>query len=157
MGILISIVLGLCLDRIFGSKLFQGKYSLKQTFWGFGVAGALLAFIAASAYVGFQASNDHSSGGGWTIMAVRAVGAPLSVFAFVVFVGIWRSARHSRFFIKLLIRYISLFYLSTSLALALFFSWFGLLIALGVLFLKRQLLRARAASTNIDADGTAAQ
>lgn len=155
MGILIAVVLGLYLDRIFRSKLFRGEYSLKQTFWGFGVAGAFLALVVAGMYVGYEASNDNSGRGGWTIMAARAVGAPIAVFAFVLFVGIWRSARRSNFFIKLLVRYISIFYLSTSVGLAVFFSWFGLLIAVGVFFLKRRWLRKRAASAGTVVDGAA--
>lgn len=141
MGFLIAIILGLYLDRIFSSKLYRGQYSLKKTFLGFGVLGALMLLIISMIYVGHVASTDNSGKGGWTLMAVRAVAAPISVYAFVLFVAIWRAARTSNFFIKLLVRYISIFYLSTAVACGVLLANFSLIVAVIVFFLKRRWIR----------------
>jgi len=146
MGFVFAVILGLYLGKIFCSKLYAGRYSLKQTFWGFGVFGGSIVLILAGAYVAHVMQGDNSAQGGWTLAAVRAVGAPAAVYAFVVFVGIWRSASDSTLLIKILTRYCSLFLLSTAAGFVLF-SWFNLLIALVVFMLKKNVGDKKQAKT----------
>ena len=138
MGLLLSIALAFFLDKIFGSRLIQGKYSLQKTFWIYGVLGSLAIIAISATYVSYVASGDQSSGAGWTIAAIRAVGAPIAVYAFVVFLGIWRSARNSPTLTKIIVRYFSLFYLSTAAACVLW-SWLNLIILAAVYFLRKHL------------------
>ncbi|MCY1299148.1 hypothetical protein D9M70_486650 [compost metagenome] len=113
-----------------------------------------MALILAGLYVGHTAADDNSAKGGWTLMALRAIAAPIAIYAFVLFMGIWRSARNSSFLIKILVRYISLFYLSTAFACAVFLAQFGLALAAVVFFLKRRWIRKKQTSSLLESEST---
>ena len=115
MGILLAAVIGVFLGKILSGRLASGSYTLAATFWGFGVFGSILVLAFSLVYVGYVFEGDQSRGG-WTIAAMRAVALPIGVYAFVVFLGIWRSAANSSALAKILARYISLFFFSTAIA-----------------------------------------
>lgn len=115
MGILLAAVIGIFLGKILSGRLASGGYTLPATFWGFGVFGSILVLAFSGGYVGYVLEGDQSRGG-WTIAAMRAVALPIGVYAFVVFLGIWRSAANSSAFLKILARYCSLFFISAAVA-----------------------------------------
>lgn len=96
-------------QKAFQTKLFAGGYSLKQAFWGFGVVGGSVLLAIAGAYVGHVLQSDQSSGAGWTLSAIRGVSVPIALYALVTFVGIWRSAKQSVWWVKIVARYFSIF------------------------------------------------
>lgn len=142
MGILLAILVGWFGNKAFRTKLFAGGYSLKQAFWGFGVIGGSVLLGLAGAYVGHVLQSDQSSGAGWTLSAIRGVSVPIALYALVTFVGIWRSASQSVWWVKIVTRYFSIFFLSTAGA-CLMLGWFNFLIAAGVYWLKLHLQRKR--------------
>lgn len=143
MGFVLAILVGLFGQRAFSTRLFAGRYSLAQSFWGFGVLGGLIVLGIAMGYVGYVLQGDQSSGGGWTLAAMRGVAVPVGLYALVAFVGIWRSSANSSFWMKIIARYFSIFFLSTAGACVML-GWFNMLIAAGVYWLKRRYQRPRA-------------
>ncbi|WP_416422367.1 hypothetical protein RAM80_20985 [Pseudomonas sp. App30] len=143
MGFVLAILVGLFGHKLLQTKLFAGGYSLGQAFWGFGVLGGMVLLAVAGGYVAHVAHNDQSSGAGWTLAAIRGVATPVGLYAFVAFMGIWRSARHSDMWVKIVSRYFSVFFLSTAGACVMF-GWFNMLIAGGVFLLKQRVQRNRA-------------
>lgn len=143
MGILLAILVGLFGQHALSTRLFKGGHSLGVAFWGYGVIGGLIVLGIAGGYVGYVLQGDQSSGAGWTLAAMRGVAVPVGLYALVTFIGVWRSAADSSFWVKIIARYFSIFLLSTAGACVML-GWFNMLIAAGVYWLKRRYLRPRA-------------
>jgi hypothetical protein len=142
MGIVLAILVGLFGHRSLKSKLFAGGYTVSQAFWGFGVIGGIIVLGLAGSYVAHVLSGDESSGAGWTLSAIRGVAVPVGLYAFVTFVGIWRSATRCTIWVKVVVRYFSVFFLSTAAACVMW-GWFNFLIAGGVYWLMQRWQRNR--------------
>lgn len=143
MGFVLAILVGLFGERAFRTRLFAGGYPLGVAFWGFGVFGGLIVLGIAGRYVAHVLQGDESSGAGWTLAALRGVAVPVALYALVTFVGVWRSAADSSFWVKIIARYFSIFLLSTAGACVML-GWFNMLVAAGVYWLKRRYLPSRA-------------
>lgn len=142
MGIVLAILVGLFGHKSLKTKLFAGGYTVSQAFWGFGVIGGIIVLGIAGSYVAHVLSSDQSSGAGWTLAAIRGVTVPVGLYAFVTFVGIWRSAANSKTWVKIVVRYFSVFFLSTAAACVML-GWFNFLIAGGIYWLKQRWQRNR--------------
>lgn len=140
MGILFAVLVGLFGHKAFNTKLYRGGYTLSQSFTGFGVVGGIIVLMVAGSYVWHVASGDESAKGGWTLAAIRGVAVPVGLYAFVTFVGIWRSAAGASLLVKLVSRYFSVFFLSTAGACVMV-GWFNVAIAAVVYFLARRFKR----------------
>lgn len=145
MGIVLAILVGLFGQKLLKTKLFAGGYTVSQAFWGFGVAGGIIVLAIAGSYVAHVMNGDQSSGAGWTIAAIRGVSVPVGLYAFVTFVGIWRSAARCETWVKIVVRYFSVFFLSTA-AGCVMWGWFNFLIAGGVYLIMQRWQRSRAVS-----------
>lgn len=145
MGIVLAILVGLFGHKLLKTNLFAGRYTVSQAFWGFGVIGGIIVLSIAGSYVSYVLSGDQSSGAGWTLAAIRGVAVPVGLYAFVTFVGIWRSAANCETWVKIVVRYFSVFFLSTAAACVML-GWFNFLIAGGVYWLMQRLQRNRTVS-----------
>ena len=142
MGIVLAILVGLFGHKLLKTNLFAGRYTVSQAFWGFGVIGGIIVLGIAISYVAYVLNGDQSSGAGWTLAAIRGVAVPVGFYAFVTFVGIWRSAANCVTWVKIVVRYFSVFFLSTAAACVLW-GWFNFLIACGVYWLMQRWQRNR--------------
>lgn len=143
MSIILAILVGLFGYKLFKTKLFAGGYTVNQAFWGFGVGGGIIVLVVAGSYVAHVLEGDQSSGAGWTLAAIRGVAVPVGLYAFVTFVGIWRSATSCETWVKVVVRYLSIFFLSTAAGCVLW-GWFNFLIAGGVYWLMQYWQQKRA-------------
>ena len=134
MGFLFAALVGIFGYKAFNTKLFRGEYSLAQAFFGFGVFGGVLVLSLAASYFGYVLSGDETQGG--ALIAIRSVAVPVGLYAFVTFLGIWRSAKPATWGIKIVSRYFSTFFLGTA-AGCILAAWFNILIALGIYWALR--------------------
>lgn len=127
MGFVLAILIAVFFNRIKNTKLALGRYNLKTTFWGFGILGGGVLLALCSWYVLGKLETDNTRNGFFTLGAIKASLVALSAYSYVVFLGIWKSSKDSKFIIKLASRYCSLFLLGIIVA-SLYFSWLNILV-----------------------------
>ena len=143
-GLAFSVLIGVFENKIKESPLTLGTYSLKNTFFFFGVIGftlisILLIWLLTSLLYNTPINSLYF------YLSIGTCCLPLGVYSGSVFLGLWRSSRKLKTIQRIIFRYFSIFYLSIGIVAALF-SFYYLIVAF-LLFLLKQKINNKTKTT----------
>lgn len=109
MSFAIYIIFALLINQINKLPITQGKFGLKITFWGFGVAGSALLYSVGAWY--FMGALDSMELEYQLNSSLSTALSILPIYSYIVLRGIWNASKNAGVLVKLAARYFSLFFL----------------------------------------------
>ena len=145
MGFILAEVLGLFTQPLLSSRLARGELGLKKTFWLYGVligGGIYVLGYWLFARTLADPYGDIESG----LKQGIFIAGFYSIF---VFLGIWRAAKSQPLIQRFVVRYFSVFFLST-FAVSVYVGWTYYVVIALVIFLANKLSRLAPAASAAD-------
>lgn len=127
-----AIICGFLFHKILQTKLAIGQYSLRTTFWKFGVIGYLATLFGAIVIVNSADNIEIIPHYTLADLIVGSIPVPLGVYSLCIIYGIWRSSCERRIAPKIMYRFFSLLFVVLPILSVRFF-WLHYLCFFGVL------------------------
>ncbi|ANS86557.1 hypothetical protein VSVS12_02818 [Vibrio scophthalmi] len=136
MSFAVLILFALFINQINRLPLTRGAFSLKVTFWGFGVLGSVLLYGVSIGY--FMDKLDAVTLEYQVNSALTTTLSVWPVYAYMALCGIWNASKDSGMLAKLVTRYFSIFFVSIIIGCAFILKFQYLAAFIIILIMRKQ-------------------
>lgn len=136
MSFAVLIIFALFINQINNLPITKGAFSLKATFWGFGVLGSVLLYGVSIWF--FMDKLNTSTLEYQVNSALTTVLSVWPVYAYVALRGIWNASKDSGVLAKLAARYFSIFFVPIIIGCAVILKFQYAAALIIILIMKKQ-------------------